>query len=204
MGPLWSSMSQSAGRRCWILTELVNISLIDGVSLTMMSKTKDADLTGSLILFPRNLAICVGNSPVTGEFPAQSHWRRTLMFSLICSWMNDWVNNREAGDLKCHQAHYDVTVMDCDQLTKTFNYRDEQCPSNNCIWFYIACVMRDWHYVIVIPIWIEGSLLGIFCNHFVSLAEPNSTNETRCCICKVLSHWLRPCSAIDSRQPWSD
>ena len=33
------------------------------------------------------------------------------MFSLICVWMNDWVNNREAGDLKRYQAHCDVTVM---------------------------------------------------------------------------------------------
>ena len=25
--------------------------------------------------------------------------------------MDDWVNNREAGDFRCHLAHYDVTVM---------------------------------------------------------------------------------------------
>ena len=30
-------------------------------------------------------------------------------FSLICAWMNDWVNNREAGDLRSHRTHYDVT-----------------------------------------------------------------------------------------------
>ena len=32
-------------------------------------------------------------------------------FSLICVWTNGWVNNRDAGDLKRHRAHYDVTVM---------------------------------------------------------------------------------------------
>ena len=26
-------------------------------------------------------------------------------------WINDWVNNREAGDLRHHRAHYDVIVM---------------------------------------------------------------------------------------------
>ena len=26
-------------------------------------------------------------------------------------WINGWVNNREAGDLRRHCAHYDVTVM---------------------------------------------------------------------------------------------
>ena len=29
----------------------------------------------------------------------------------ICAWTNDWVNNREAGDLWRHGAHYDVTVI---------------------------------------------------------------------------------------------
>ena len=32
-------------------------------------------------------------------------------FSLICSWTNGWVNNREAGDLRRHRAHCDVIVM---------------------------------------------------------------------------------------------
>ena len=27
-------------------------------------------------------------------------------------WINSWVNNREAGDLWCNRAHYDVIVMD--------------------------------------------------------------------------------------------
>ena len=53
-----------------------------------------------------------GNSPVTGEFPAhKGQWHRALMFSLICAWMNGWVNNREAVDFRRHRAHYDVTVM---------------------------------------------------------------------------------------------
>ena len=33
------------------------------------------------------------------------------MFSLICVWINDWVNNRKAGDLRRIRAHYDVSVM---------------------------------------------------------------------------------------------
>ena len=34
-----------------------------------------------------------------------------FMFSLICVWINGWVNNRQAGDLGRYWAHYDVTVM---------------------------------------------------------------------------------------------
>ena len=33
------------------------------------------------------------------------------MFSLICAWKNGWENNGEAGYLRRHRAHYDVTVM---------------------------------------------------------------------------------------------
>ena len=33
------------------------------------------------------------------------------MFSLICVWINGWVNNREIGDLRRDRAHYDVIVM---------------------------------------------------------------------------------------------
>ena len=56
-------------------------------------------------------SICAGNSPVSGEVPAQRPWHGTLMFSLIRAWKNGWVNNREAGDLSRHRAHYDVNVM---------------------------------------------------------------------------------------------
>ena len=35
-----------------------------------------------------------------------------VTFSLICAWTNGWVNNREAGELTRHCAHYNVTVMD--------------------------------------------------------------------------------------------
>ena len=38
-------------------------------------------------------------------------WHGALMFSLICAWINGWVNNGEAGDLRHHRTHYDVTVM---------------------------------------------------------------------------------------------
>ena len=33
------------------------------------------------------------------------------MFSLICVWINDSVNNHEAGDLRRYRAHCDVIVM---------------------------------------------------------------------------------------------
>ena len=51
------------------------------------------------------IAICARNSPHKGQ------WRWALMFSLICVWINSWVNNGEAGDLRRYRANYDVSVM---------------------------------------------------------------------------------------------
>ena len=41
----------------------------------------------------------------------KGQWHEALIFSLICVWINGWVNNRQAGDVRCYRAHYDVTVM---------------------------------------------------------------------------------------------
>ena len=57
------------------------------------------------------LTFSVGNSPVTGEFPAQRPVTRKFMFSLICVWNNSWVNNGDAGAVRRRLTHYDVTVM---------------------------------------------------------------------------------------------
>ena len=59
--------------------------------------------------FSALLAICVGNSPVNSTHKGQ--WCGALIFSLICARINGWVNNREAGYLRCHHAHYDIIVM---------------------------------------------------------------------------------------------
>ena len=61
--------------------------------------------------FPRYWRFVCGihRSPVNSRHKGQ--WRGTLMFSLICAWINGWVNNREAGDLRRHRAYYDVTVL---------------------------------------------------------------------------------------------
>ena len=59
--------------------------------------------------FSAVLALCAGNSAVTSEFPSQ----RTLtqIFDVFDLRLNGWVSNRDAGDLKRHRTHYDVTAM---------------------------------------------------------------------------------------------
>ena len=61
--------------------------------------------------FPRYWPFVRGihRSPVNS--PHKDQWRGALMFSLICARISGWVNNREAGDLRRHRAHYDVIEM---------------------------------------------------------------------------------------------
>ena len=63
--------------------------------------------------FPRYWSFVRGihRSPVNS--PHKGQWRGALMFSLIWALTNGWVNNRNADDLGCQRAHYDVTVMIC-------------------------------------------------------------------------------------------
>ena len=56
--------------------------------------------------FSALLAICAGDSPVTLRPVTRSF---DVFFDL--RWINGWVNNRKAGDLRRHRAHYDVIVM---------------------------------------------------------------------------------------------
>ena len=60
--------------------------------------------------------------------PHEGQWREALIFFFICAWINGWVNSRKAGDLRCHRAHYDVTVM----VYSSFNTSRVK--------------LRDWHF----------------------------------------------------------
>ena len=61
--------------------------------------------------FSALLAICAGihRSPVNS--PHKGQWRGALVISMICAWINGWVNNRKAGYLRRNRTHYDVIVM---------------------------------------------------------------------------------------------
>ena len=63
------------------------------------------------------LALCVGNSPPVNS-PNKGQWHGALMLSLICDWTNVSANNQDAGDLRRHRAHYDITVMHISSVIK--------------------------------------------------------------------------------------
>ena len=80
------------------------------------------------------------NSPHKGK-------GRALIFSLICARINDWGNTREAGDLRRHRAHYDVTVMTddilskwCDSFWPLFTFQKQEIA---LMWEYHFCVYHQ-------------------------------------------------------------
>ena len=75
--------------------------------------------------FPRNWPFVWGipRSPVNSSHTGR--WSGALMFSLICAWINGRINNRDAGDLRCHRAYNDVTVMTTFQNRANIRYRGE-------------------------------------------------------------------------------
>ena len=76
------------------------MEIISQVPVYMMTSSN-----GNIFCVTDHLCWSPVKSPHTGQ------WCGALMFSLICAWMGGWVNNREAGDLRRHGAHYVVTVM---------------------------------------------------------------------------------------------
>ena len=69
--------------------------------------------------FPRYWPFVRGIHRSPMNSPHKGQWGGALMFSLICVWINDWVYNGEAGDLRRYRTHYDVIVMEHLHQNKT-------------------------------------------------------------------------------------
>ena len=106
-----------------------------------------------LPLFPRYWPFVRGIhwSPVNS--PHKCQWPRALMFSLICAWMNGWVKNDEAGDLRCRRSHYDVIVMDITSSGVICHF----LHSCNCTFARTIKILIILHYIAYIYLWQTSS-----------------------------------------------
>ena len=82
--------------------------------------------------FPRNWPFLRGIHRWPVNSPHKGQWRRALMFSLICTRINGWVNNGEAGDLRRHRDHYDVIMYG--QIASNIHVSEIYRFSCNCVW----------------------------------------------------------------------
>ena len=67
---------------------------------------------------------------------------RSFDFSFICAWINGWVNNREADDLRRHRVHHDVTVMNFLSLNGKKMQRSKNHASDFhiCKWWWLMLI----------------------------------------------------------------
>ena len=92
-----------------LISQLTSFEIADDISQDVIA------LHMSIIMTSSNGNIFRVTGPLCGEFTGHRRIPLTkasdaelwCLFSLICA----WVNNREAGDLRRHCAHYDVTIM---------------------------------------------------------------------------------------------
>ena len=127
-------------------------------SCRMWTKSMMTSSNGSIFRVTGHLC-----GEITGP-PHKGQWRGALMFSLICVWINVWINNREAGDLRRYRVHYDVTVM---QPGPTYHK-----VQTICIFHGMYCVMtRHTRGRLVYPsmrhniIFIAMTIFDIYCIH---------------------------------------
>ena len=108
-----------------LVTMALILNLLPGIPLTFYKLTftklrrianQSSWWRHQMETFSALLALCVGDSLVTGEFH-KGQRRGALMFSLTCAWINGWVTNREAVDLRRNRTHYDVTIMKSKSIT---------------------------------------------------------------------------------------
>ena len=123
----WASIWIEVSSLCWLgepVFELCQILLHPNLSLPVEGPfTTVASKHGDVIEwkdFPRYWPFVRGIhlSPVNS--PHKGQWHGALMFSLICAGIKGWVNNGEAGDLRCHRTHYDVTIMHYRPISQMF------------------------------------------------------------------------------------
>ena len=84
-------------------------------------------------------------SHLCGEFTGPWWTPRTkasdaeLWCFLICAWIKGWINNREAGDLIRHRAHYTVFVMLALHSTINCGCQFQMGSISNSSFVYCAC-----------------------------------------------------------------
>ena len=97
---------------------LLHISLCDYICETLITKANKfhdiwayCESGGNQLQVPVSEILWWRHQMWPVNYPHKGQWRGALIFSLLCTWLNGWVSNREAGDSRRHCAHYDVIVM---------------------------------------------------------------------------------------------
>ena len=101
------------------MADLISVAPLETKFIAMLSNvppTKRPWWRHQMKTFSALLAICTGNSPVPGEFPAQRPVTRSFGVFFDLRLNKRLRNNREAVDLRRYRAQYDV--RHCNDLVR--------------------------------------------------------------------------------------
>ena len=141
--------------------------------------------------------------------PHKVQWRGALMLFLICAWMNDWVNNREADDLRRYRTHYDVIEMGVWYVVFCEHFR--VCPPNTSISCRFGKTVRSIHTIsashkvwaidLRLPLWQRQGCLHLLINWCLSLIRAHQATLVIIinCLCLESGEGVKPC-LIESKQ----
>ena len=137
--------------------------------------------------FSTLLAICAGNSPVPVNSPHKGQWRWALMFSLICVWINSWVNTREAGDLRRYYTHYDVIIMIVCNMGAILS--SPYC-SDACTNYFTLLVTKGNVFYTPKMKWFTCNQMGWYKGYHRANARFAPSQWETALLCSNVSHWL--------------
>ena len=169
--------------------------------------------------FSALLALCVGIHLSLVNSSHRGQWRWALMFSLVCAWTNRWVNNQNAGNLRRHRAHCDVTVM-LRWIAKAPHFYT--VPVSSTVWFRYIKVKFLINIHKIHPIVRGRTVWGVFCEIRVwSVLGIAALYEVSDCYgllygnqlyiiwilffvkcCTLIVNWRRDCHIINNSFIW--
>ena len=120
----------------------------------------------------------IHRSPLNSTHKGQ--WRGALVFHWATPWIQVWVKDREAGDVRCHRAHYDVIE------------RSEQCLSGHPCYLGIS-IVPDWA-TFVVPRNKNTSTYyrrrsNINVNSLVIHRVPGALSPGNILMCNIVKQW---------------
>ena len=123
------------------------------------------------------------------------------MFSLICVWINCWVKTGEAGDLRRHRGHYDVSVMAISLLRLTSPILSGWLPGNDrevwspiYLYTWLRCSPETIPGAVGARGAIPGSTIGSHTEGMISHTVWSRKKINRMC-----QNWVQMVKSIESR-----
>ena len=136
--------------------------------------------------FPRYWSFVRGFHRSSVNSPHKDQWRGTLMFSFICAWIKGWINNREAGDLRCH--YYDVIAMGLLAIADNHDFEISHTICTATLWktslhmlYEIFCM--NWYYKAILCYIFDEKILYpavLTVDHCRSYPKKNEKEVSRC------------------------